>query len=96
MFHSGTLIARGYPDGRIVMRSQKQTVSRDIPFKAVAEPQLDDNRNDLDSIRLCKNGNCSNDHNDIEPITDGFLEYFNHTTLQWVPICDRRFTERNA
>ncbi|GBP08366.1 Protein bark beetle, partial [Eumeta japonica] len=26
----------------------------------------------------------------------GFLEYFNHTTLQWVPICDSRFTERNA
>uniref|UniRef100_T1GGG9 SRCR domain-containing protein n=1 Tax=Megaselia scalaris TaxID=36166 RepID=T1GGG9_MEGSC len=27
---------------------------------------------------------------------EGFLEFFNHTTLQWVPICDHRFTERNA
>lgn len=26
----------------------------------------------------------------------GFLEYFNKTTLQWIPICDDRFTERNA
>jgi hypothetical protein len=26
----------------------------------------------------------------------GFLEYFNRTTLQWIPICDNRFTERNA
>lgn len=26
----------------------------------------------------------------------GFLEYFNKTTLQWIPICDERFTERNA
>lgn len=91
---SGTLIARGYPDGRIIMRSQKQTTSQEVQFKA--ERHMDDNRNDLDSIRLCKNGNCSNDHNDVEPITEGFLEYFNHTTLQWVPICDRRFTERNA
>uniref|UniRef100_A0A1B0DIV0 SRCR domain-containing protein n=1 Tax=Phlebotomus papatasi TaxID=29031 RepID=A0A1B0DIV0_PHLPP len=34
--------------------------------------------------------------NEIDPTHQGFLEYFNHTTLQWVPICDRRFTERNA
>ncbi|PSN57210.1 hypothetical protein C0J52_05036 [Blattella germanica] len=27
---------------------------------------------------------------------EGFLEYYNHTTMQWVPICDERFTERNA
>jgi hypothetical protein len=29
-------------------------------------------------------------------INKGFLEYYNHTTLQWVPLCDDRFTERNA
>lgn len=29
-------------------------------------------------------------------IIPGFLEYFNRTTLQWIPICDDRFTERNA
>lgn len=26
----------------------------------------------------------------------GFLEFFNKTTLQWIPLCDTRFTERNA
>ncbi|KAF7488484.1 Protein bark beetle [Sarcoptes scabiei] len=26
----------------------------------------------------------------------GFLEIYNTTTFQWVPICDSRFTERNA
>lgn len=26
----------------------------------------------------------------------GFVEYFNRTTLQWIPLCDTRFTERNA
>ncbi|KAI2799648.1 hypothetical protein BLOT_011554 [Blomia tropicalis] len=26
----------------------------------------------------------------------GFLEIYNTTTLQWAPICDTRFTERNA
>ena len=29
-------------------------------------------------------------------LLSGFLEYFNRTTLQWIPICDARFTERNA
>lgn len=27
---------------------------------------------------------------------DGFIEIFNTTTLQWVPICDPLFTEYNA
>jgi hypothetical protein len=26
----------------------------------------------------------------------GFIEIFNKTTFQWVPICDNRFSERNA
>lgn len=29
-------------------------------------------------------------------IHTGFLEFFNRTTLQWIPLCDTRFTERNA
>lgn len=24
------------------------------------------------------------------------MEFFNKTTLQWIPLCDTRFTERNA
>lgn len=43
-----------------------------------------------DSIRLCTGRNCSQQTN------EGFLEYYNRTTLQWVPMCDDRFTERNA
>ena len=26
----------------------------------------------------------------------GYVEIYNRTTMQWVPICDTRFTERNA
>lgn len=88
----GKLIARGFPDGKIMMRNQLSLPS-DVQNRQTR--QMDD-KNYLDSIRLCKNGNCTNENNDIEPINEGFLEYFNHTTLQWVPICDRRFTERNA
>ena len=28
--------------------------------------------------------------------SDGFLDIHNITTQQWVPVCDDRFTERNA
>ncbi|UYV80531.1 hypothetical protein LAZ67_19000487 [Cordylochernes scorpioides] len=41
-------------------------------------------------VRLCTSELCQDNTN------DGFLEIFNSTTLQWVPICDPRFTERNA
>ncbi|XP_015594324.1 protein bark beetle isoform X2 [Cephus cinctus] len=44
----------------------------------------------LETIRLCKDGNCTSSTN------EGFLEFFNRTTLQWIPLCDSRFTERNA
>lgn len=40
--------------------------------------------------RLCIDQKCSMNH------TDGFLEIYNSTTEQWVPVCDARFTERNA
>lgn len=42
------------------------------------------------SVRLCIDQACNADRR------DGFLEFFNSTTLQWVPVCDQRFTERNA
>ncbi|RVE49659.1 hypothetical protein evm_005716 [Chilo suppressalis] len=50
----------------------------------------------LDSIRLCTGRNCTVNDNTVERKNEGFLEYFNRTTLQWVPMCDNRFTERNA
>ena len=31
-----------------------------------------------------------------EGADQGFMEIYNRTTMQWVPICDTRFTERNA
>ena len=31
-----------------------------------------------------------------EDADQGFMEIYNRTTMQWVPICDTRFTERNA
>lgn len=49
-----------------------------------------------DSIRLCTGRNCSIADNVIDRNNEGFLEYYNKTTLQWVPMCDNRFTERNA
>lgn len=48
-----------------------------------------------DTIRLCSGGNCS-DAEEYSDTVQGFLEYYNRTTLQWVPMCDDRFTERNA
>ncbi|KAH8019826.1 hypothetical protein HPB51_022560 [Rhipicephalus microplus] len=42
------------------------------------------------SVRLCIDQACTTNRR------DGFLEFFNATTLQWVPVCDQRFTERNA
>ena len=31
-----------------------------------------------------------------EGANQGFVEIFNKTTMQWVPMCDTRFSERNA
>ncbi|XP_042229688.1 protein bark beetle-like isoform X4 [Homarus americanus] len=46
-------------------------------------------KSSLESVRLCVEGDCDGRR-------DGFLDIFNGTTKQWVPICDNRFTERNA
>lgn len=42
------------------------------------------------NVRLCIGQACNQNRR------DGFLEFYNETTLQWVPVCDQRFTERNA
>lgn len=44
--------------------------------------------------RLCKSHSCVEGEEGLP--NEGFLEYFNKTTLQWIPMCDSRFTERNA
>lgn len=86
----GNLIARGFIDDDIIMRTHKPSLN------AIRQRVVRSNMLSHDSIRLCTNRNCSYDENEIDRKHQGFLEYFNHTTLQWVPICDRRFTERNA
>lgn len=88
----GKLIARGYADGEIVMRVQRPKLAENRQI----EKRSMENLVAHDSIRLCTEGNCSYDDNEVDPKSQGFLEYFNHTTMQWIPICDRRFTERNA
>ncbi|XP_046609560.1 protein bark beetle isoform X2 [Neodiprion virginianus] len=82
----GTLNAIGAHGHEIVMRP----LTVDNPSSNMLRKRSVKNALSLDTIRLCKEGNCTSSSN------EGFLEYFNHTTLQWIPICDSRFTERNA
>ncbi|XP_046801135.1 protein bark beetle isoform X1 [Lucilia cuprina] len=93
----GSLNAIGYEESPIVMRPFKNATHES--YSLLNKRALEDmsQMQTHDSIRLCTNSqNCSSDTNDLFDINQGFLEYFNHTTLQWVPICDSRFTERNA
>lgn len=48
----------------------------------------------LGDVRLCITEGC--EENAKSRRRNGFVEVFNLTTLQWSPICDKRFTERNA
>jgi hypothetical protein len=84
----GTLRAQGRRGDEIIMQPE-QNVSKDNNIRKRAVVQDYRPKGDQ-SIRLCTGRNCSVD------AYEGFLEYFNRTTLQWVPICDSRFTERNA
>ena len=45
-------------------------------------------------VRLCQ----ANENGTVcaEDARQGFVEIFNRTTMQWVPLCDKRFSERNA
>ncbi|KAL6268222.1 hypothetical protein P5V15_001333 [Pogonomyrmex californicus] len=89
----GTLKAVGVSGHEIIMKPMKRidasansTFSKPTPMMSSANlMSMPD-----ETIRLCKDGRCSSLHN------EGFLEYFNRTTLQWIPLCDDRFTERNA
>nr|XP_003703916.1 PREDICTED: uncharacterized protein LOC100876764 [Megachile rotundata] len=82
----GTLKAVGSPEHEIIMRpmerdnNESNAKLRSGKIVSVSE----------ETIRLCKDGRCSSLYN------EGFLEFFNKTTLQWIPLCDTRFTERNA
>ncbi|KAF2901827.1 hypothetical protein ILUMI_04359, partial [Ignelater luminosus] len=98
----GTLKAEGVKGYEIAMRPLTQIGS--LETNNVVKRSVDDisnrNKRDLekfavqDSIRLCQGRNCLEGKQEIT--NEGFLEYFNKTTLQWIPMCDPRFTERNA
>ncbi|XP_012276535.1 protein bark beetle isoform X2 [Orussus abietinus] len=83
----GTLKAVGAYGYEIIMRPLSPEYASSP--KPVAKRGLEINSH-LETIRLCTEGNCTSSRN------EGFLEFFNQTTLQWIPLCDRRFTERNA
>ncbi|XP_055855042.1 protein bark beetle isoform X1 [Episyrphus balteatus] len=91
----GTLNAIGYKDSQIVMKPRP---SKTHESYTMLNKRSLENLVSHDSIRLCTARNCSSRAHEDETysVHEGFLEYFNHTTLQWVPICDKRFTERNA
>ncbi|ALC38872.1 CG3921 [Drosophila busckii] len=98
----GTLIAVGYKESPIVMRpyrnASREALTMAPPRRRRSLEDMSAALTDFDAIRLCTSAsNCTGDNErPTDGLSEGFLEYFNHTTLQWVPICDARFTERNA
>ncbi|XP_054261454.1 protein bark beetle-like isoform X2 [Macrosteles quadrilineatus] len=80
----GRLVARGRRGQEIVMRPLSQTVKPPTNMAVTRR-----------SLRLCTMRNCSDD-SQFRHMQEGFLEYLNSTTLQWVPLCDSRFSEHNA
>ncbi|XP_063914202.1 protein bark beetle isoform X2 [Zophobas morio] len=92
----GSLKARGYEGSEIVMRpiSVAGYLESENDNPIVREKRQLESLVGGESIRLCKGRNCY-DGEESTP-REGFLEYFNKTTLQWIPMCDPRFTERNA
>ncbi|XP_033235622.1 protein bark beetle isoform X2 [Drosophila pseudoobscura] len=96
----GTLMAIGYKESPIVMRPFRNATRESMVEAQPRKRALEDMSaalTDFDSIRLCTSANnCTGEADGLFGLNEGFLEYFNHTTLQWVPICDGRFTERNA
>ncbi|KAG5895778.1 hypothetical protein JTB14_001625 [Gonioctena quinquepunctata] len=94
----GVLNARGYVGSEIIMEplSASENLLRNDELNKldVREKREVEQFYGQEAIRLCKSASCV--ESDEGPITEGFLEYFNGTTLQWIPMCDSRFTERNA
>ena len=92
----GTLKAVAQKGYEITMRPQSglATIHANIEKREARRPKRELEDFSLESIRLCKGRSC--DKETQVGSNEGFLEYFNKTTLQWIPMCDPRFTERNA
>lgn len=88
----GILNAEGHWEAPIRMRPAPQSSALIISRLARQLPVIttSNNNNNNYNARLCLNGECP------AGAKQGYLELFNQTTQQWVPICDRRFTEHNA
>ncbi|KAK7076789.1 hypothetical protein SK128_004223, partial [Halocaridina rubra] len=78
----GRLEAIGKREERIVMKPVDTSAATHYRIGRQTKSSLED-------VRLCVEGQC-------EGRRDGFLDIFNGTTKQWVPICDDRFSMRNA
>lgn len=97
----GEMMAGGMEDKPIIMRPVKLT--NELMFgrqKRYLESRKNKRQTSLQysksigDVRLCLTEGCE-EWNKVKR-RDGFVEIFNLTTLQWSPICDQRFTERNA
>ncbi|KAL3267568.1 hypothetical protein HHI36_011686 [Cryptolaemus montrouzieri] len=86
----GTLKAKGFPNNEIIMRP----IERSENYKYATRKKRGLEKLQMNQIRLCKDTSCQDEESRLT--NEGFLEYFNKTTFQWVPMCDPRFTERNA
>ena len=95
---TGTLHAQGNIDRNIIMRPVKLKDVQDyrmgnrVGHRNKRSLRISEEE-DFD-VRLCQadqNGTICHEH-----ANQGFVEIFNKTTMQWVPMCDRRFSERNA
>ena len=84
----GVLHAEGYWNLPIKMRLT--TKNADINYRLIRQAGTPQQEQEQQQVRLCLDGKCPSGTN------NGYLELFNGTTGQWVPICDRRFAEHNA
>lgn len=81
-------------DYRIGKRLNRRSVDREKRSSSRQNRQLRISEEEDFDVRLCtadKNGTVCEEGTD-----QGFLEIYNRTTMQWVPMCDTRFSERNA
>ena len=90
--------AQGNIDRNIIMRPVKLNQVKDYrmgkEFNTRHKRHLRISEEEDFDIRLCQ----ANQNGTICPqgANQGFVELFNKTTMQWVPMCDPRFSERNA
>ncbi|XP_065210133.1 protein bark beetle-like [Planococcus citri] len=83
----GTLIAKGKPDDVIRMIPFRRDLYHSEEWKNTTVAKS--------KVRLCADNVCTGPKSG-KRVKEGFLEYFNSTTSQWVPICDETFVEQNA